>query len=119
MSEQFEVIVCQKCGRGFTMRPTYRDWLDRRGVKIIRPVLCPTCFMKWGPLPKCKGTVKWFSARKKYGFIKGHDGEEIFFHQCQLVEGSAKRADEGVLVRFHVRYEERGPKALNVEFVGE
>ena len=119
MADRSEVIICQKCGRGFTMRPNYREWLERRGVKIVHPVLCKTCFMKWGPRPKRKGTVKWFSARKKYGFIEGNDGEEVFFHQCQLVDGSVRRADEGEPVRFHVRYEERGPKALNVEFVGE
>ncbi len=74
MADRLRVIVCQRCGRGFVLTATYRDWLARRGAKMVEPVLCPTCFMKNGPLPKQRGKVKWFSSRKRYGFIVAGEG---------------------------------------------
>lgn len=32
---------------------------------------------------KC-GTVKWFSAKKGYGFVTGEDGEDYFAHFSQI-----------------------------------
>jgi CspA family cold shock protein len=79
------------------------------------PVLCPTCFMKVGPLPKQQGHVKWFNPRKHYGFIVAEEGEEVFFHQQQIIKGNGEDVHEGQEARFHVRYSAKGPKALNVE----
>ena len=31
-----------------------------------------------------KGTVKWFSSEKGYGFINGEDGKEVFVHQSNI-----------------------------------
>jgi len=80
-------------------------------------VLCTTCFLKGGPLPKRRGKVKWFSPHKHYGFITTGEGEEVFFHQHQLLGG--KEVREGQMARFHVRYSVKGPEALNVELVEE
>jgi len=115
MPEQLQMIVCQRCGRGFILTSTYRDLLARRGAKVVVPVLCPTCFMKAGPLPKQRGTVKWFNSRKHYGFIITEEGKEVFFHQRQILGGKGEETREGQIVRFHVRYSEKGPEALNVE----
>ena len=82
---------------------------------MVEPVLCPTCFMKNGPLPKQRGKVKWFSSRKRYGFIVAGEGEEIFFHQHQILGDDKSEAHQGQVVRFHVRYSDKGPEALNVE----
>jgi cold shock CspA family protein len=41
--------------------------------------------------------------------------EEVFFHQRQVLEGNVDEAQEGQTVRFHIRYAEKGPEALNVE----
>jgi CspA family cold shock protein len=88
------------------------------GVKVIQPMLCPTCFMKVGPLPKQHGVVKWFNPGKHYGFISVDEGEDVFFHQQQIVQ-SGEATLEGQTVRFHVRYAKKGPEALNVELAGE
>jgi cold shock CspA family protein len=119
VSEQMTVVECKRCGCSFVLSPTYRDWLARRGVKVIRPVLCPTCFTKVGPLPKKRGVVKWFNPGKHYGFISVEEDKEVFFHQRQIVEGNGDQTYEGRPVRFHVRYAEKGPEALNVELLGE
>jgi CspA family cold shock protein len=117
MASQHQVAVCQRCGRGFTLTTTYRDFLVRRGVKVITPVLCTTCFLKGGPLPKQRGKVKWFSPRRHYGFIVHGEGGEVFFHQRQLLKGN--EVSKGQTVRFHVRFSPKGPEALNVELVEE
>jgi len=119
MSEQMSVVECKRCGSSFILSANYRDWLARRGVKVIQPMLCPTCFMKVGPLPKKRGVIKWFNPSKHYGFISVEEGEDVFFHQRQVVWNAEKRAHEGQTARFHMRYAEKGPEALNVELLGE
>jgi CspA family cold shock protein len=115
MPEQLQTIVCQRCGRGFTLTDNYRTLRARRGAAVVEPVLCPTCFLNNGPLPKEHGKVKWFNPHKHYGFIVTEEGEEVFFHQRQVLEGTANEAQEGQTARFHLRYAEKGPEALNVE----
>jgi len=115
MPDQLRAIVCQRCGRGFVLTTTYRDFLARWGTKVVVPVLCPTCFLKAGPMPKRSGKVKWFSSRKHYGFITTGEGKEIFFHQRQILRDSRGDAQKGQTARFHVRYSPKGPEALNVE----
>lgn len=119
MSGQIRTMVCQHCGIGFTLTENYRNWLARRGVRVVVPVLCTTCFMKVGPLPKQQGQVKWFDSRKRYGFIVAEEGEEVFFHQRQIIEKNGEGAHEGQGARFHVYYSTKGPEALNVELTQE
>jgi CspA family cold shock protein len=76
-----------------------------------------TCFLRKGPAPKEQGKVKWFSPRKRYGFIVSAKGEEVFFHQQQLLGGNEVR--KGQMARFHVGHSAKGPQALNVELVEE
>jgi CspA family cold shock protein len=118
MSDQLEVLVCQRCGRGFVLTSTYLDLLARRGVQVYQPVSCPTCFVRKGPLPKQRGKVKCFDPRKHYGFITTGEGEDIFFHQRQILGEGNGEAHEGQAARFHVGYSPKGPEALNVEMVG-
>lgn len=117
MSDELEIAVCQRCGRGFVLTDTYRDYLARWGRQVIVPVLCPTCFLGAGPVAKEQGEVKRFSARKRYGFIARGE-EDIFFHRRQLVDGPEVSPREGQSARFHVRYSPKGPEALNVEIEG-
>jgi CspA family cold shock protein len=119
MSDQIRTIVCQRCGIGFTLTENYLEWLTRRGARIVVPVLCTTCFMKAGPWPKQQGQVKWFNSRKHYGFIVAKEGEEVFFHQRQIVADNQGDAREGQMARFHIRQSQKGPEAVNVELIKE
>ncbi len=119
MVERFPSRLCHRCGRGFMSTTTYQDFLARRGARVVVPVLCPTCFLKRGPLPKQEGEVKWFSPRKHYGFIVTSAGDEVFFHQRQLVATPGQAPQQGQAVRFHLHYAHRGPEALNVELLAE
>lgn len=60
-----------------------------------------------------KGTVKWYNARKGYGFIQGEDGEDVFVHRTAIPMGVF--LNEGDRVEFEVEESDRGPKAANVK----
>lgn len=118
MKDKLDVRVCQRCGRGYVFTATYRDFLARWGRDVVVAVLCPTCFLGKGPLPKVEGKVKWFSPRKRYGFLTLGEEGDVFFHQKQLVAEAEKSPEEGQTARFHVRNSPKGPEALNVEIKG-
>lgn len=61
-----------------------------------------------------KGTVKWFNAKKGYGFITAEDGKDVFVHFSDIQSAGFKSLDEGQSVTFDMAEGERGPKATNV-----
>jgi len=61
-----------------------------------------------------KGTVKWFSTDKGYGFIEQESGEDIFVHHSE-VQGDTLR--EGDKVEFEVGEGRKGPAAKGVRAV--
>ena len=118
-SSQAKASACLKCGSGYILTTTYRDLLARRQVNEMVPALCPTCFFTYGPLPKQLGHVKWFNPGKGFGFIVAETGEEIFFHQEQLLPEVQDNPHQGQQVRFHVHRAFKGSEALNVELMEE
>ncbi len=61
-----------------------------------------------------KGTVKWFSNQKGYGFISTEDGQDVFVHYSGLNMEGFKSLDEGQAVEFDVVDGEKGRQATNV-----
>ena len=61
-----------------------------------------------------KGTVKWFNAKKGFGFISDEDGNDVFVHFSALQMDSFKVLDEGDQVEFEVIDGDKGPQAANV-----
>lgn len=59
-----------------------------------------------------RGRVKWFSTKKRYGFIAQGGGEDIFVH-LNDIEGREPLA-EGETVEFDVGYNDKGSRAINV-----
>lgn len=119
MSDQLQTVTCQRCGSAFAWSSTYLNFLKRRGIHVVVPVLCPSCFLREGELSKQRGKVKWFSPRKHYGFIVTNEGEEVFFHEKQLLEQEGEAPQKGQPARFHLHYPIKGPEALNVELFEE
>ena len=60
------------------------------------------------------GTVKWFNAKKGYGFISDENGDDIFVHFSALNMSGFKVLEEGDIVEFEVIEGEKGPQAANV-----
>ena len=60
-----------------------------------------------------KGTVKWYNARKGYGFITGEDGKEVFVHRTAIP--SEISLNDGDSVQFEVETSDRGPQAKSVK----
>ena len=61
-----------------------------------------------------KGTVKWFNAKKGFGFISDENGTDVFVHFSALQMDGFKVLDEGDEVEFEVIEGEKGPQAANV-----
>ena len=63
---------------------------------------------------KMKGTVKWFSPQKGFGFIIDENGKEIFVHYSGLNMEGFKTLDDGQAVEFDVTEGPKGIQAVNV-----
>lgn len=61
-----------------------------------------------------KGSVKWFSNEKGYGFIERENGEDVFVHHSDIQGEGFKTLRQGEAVDFEVLPAEKGPKAQNV-----
>lgn len=60
------------------------------------------------------GKVKWFNAKKGYGFICDEDGADVFVHFSALNIEGFKVLEEGDTVEYEVVDGEKGPQATNV-----
>lgn len=49
-----------------------------------------------------RGTVKWFNAKKGYGFITDSNGADVFVHQTQIQMGGFRTLNEGDIVDFEI-----------------
>lgn len=61
------------------------------------------------------GTVKWFNARKGYGFITRDQGEDVFVHFRNIEGDGRKSINEGERVSFIVISSDKGPQADKVK----
>lgn len=64
-----------------------------------------------------QGTVKWFNAKKGYGFISDEEGNDVFVHYSGIVMDGFKSLEEGQKVQFEVVDGEKGPQATEVSVI--
>jgi len=67
--------------------------------------------------PKCKGRIKKMVRERGFGFIRGEDGKEVFFHRSGLNGAEYDILSEGDTVEYVVQEGARGPRAEHVRAV--
>jgi superfamily II DNA/RNA helicase len=64
------------------------------------------------------GTVKWFDAKKGFGFIApARGGGDVFVHQSEIKTAGFRQLTEGQAVEFDLTKGERGLQAISVKLV--
>jgi CspA family cold shock protein len=63
------------------------------------------------------GTVKWFDAKKGFGFLQQDSGEDVFVHYSNITSEGFKTLDEGDKVTFDIVQGDKGLYAENVKKV--
>ena len=61
-----------------------------------------------------KGTVKWFSNQKGYGFITLESGTDVFVHHTAIEGEGYKTLQEGQQVELEVQKGPKGDQATKV-----
>ena len=61
-----------------------------------------------------RGTVKWFSDKKGYGFISDQEGNDVFVHFTGIAMDGFKTLQEGANVDYEVVDGNKGPQAVTV-----
>ena len=62
------------------------------------------------------GTVKWFNARKGYGFITSENGEDVFVHYSGIIGEGFRSLEENGKVSYDLADGKDGKKiAVNVK----
>lgn len=63
---------------------------------------------------RMRGTVKWFSAEKGYGFITPEDGGDIFVHYSEIQHKGYRKLEAGEPVEFILNEAQKGRQANEV-----
>ena len=61
-----------------------------------------------------RGTVKWFSDQRGYGFIATEGEREVFVHHSSIEGNGFRTLHEGEEVEFDVKSGDRGAEASHV-----
>lgn len=61
-----------------------------------------------------RGKVKWFNAKKGYGFISTTEGKDVFVHYNEIKDEGFRTLIEGQEVEFEISTGPKGDHATNV-----
>ena len=84
----------------------------RRKTGAKRPAATPSG-------PRVKGRIKKLVRERGFGFVRGDDGKEVFFHRSGLGSTDYDTLSEGDVVEYVVQEGPRGARAENVRAVSE
>ena len=64
------------------------------------------------------GKVKWFNARKGYGFLTLEDGKkDVFLHVSDLEKSKFRKIRENQKIQFEIKEEKEKLQAINLKKV--
>jgi cold shock CspA family protein len=63
---------------------------------------------------RVRGSVKWFSLEKGYGYITAESGQNVLVLLPQMLKDGLRSLPEGSVVEFEIAREARGPTAVNI-----
>lgn len=66
---------------------------------------------------RARGTVKWFSGEKGYGFITQENGPDLFVHYSEIQGAGYRSLNEGDRVEFEITEGRKGKQASAVVVV--
>ncbi len=87
-----------------------RGGKSRKAAPAARPVVAPTG-------PKSRGKIKKMVRERGFGFIRGEDGKEVFFHRSGMNGSEYDSMDEGDVVEYVIQEGPRGARAEHVKAV--
>ncbi|AEX85711.1 cold-shock protein [Marinitoga sp. 1135] len=64
-----------------------------------------------------RGKVKWFDAKKGFGFISGEDGNDVFVHFTAITMDGFKTLEEEQEVEYEIQENAKGLQAVNVRAI--
>ncbi len=106
---QDDTLFCEHCGISFIWSVEERK---QQTGDDQPPRRCPGCRVLLPPPERERGMVKWYNARKRYGFIVRQREPELFLPGSALV--GQRMVQIGELVEFSVIQSERGMAAEDV-----
>lgn len=66
------------------------------------------------------GTVKWYNAEKRFGFIESPEiNEDIFVHQSEIRMAGFRKFEKGEVVDFVLSVQDSGFRVLEVTVLGK
>lgn len=114
------LLTCRSCGIRFLFSSAQQRRRAESGEQP--PECCPGClalsaWLKRQQGERHQGTVRWYDARKGYGFIRDEEGGDVFVHRSSFrLRG---RVRPGERVEYTVAETDRGPTAREVVRVTE
>ena len=90
----------------------------RRGRRGARPGARRTAAPTSAPTgPKSRGRIKKMVRDRGFGFIRGEDGKEVFFHRSGMAGSDYDSVSEGDAVEYVIQEGPRGARAEHVRAV--
>jgi len=115
----FGLLATPEIVRMLAAQIPLQQWLAEAPLLFLSLLLLLVLVIMLLPMPRLpqrgeRGVVKWFDAKKGFGFIVRSNGEEIFVHYRSIRGGGHRALKDGQAVRFRVGQGDKGLQAEEV-----